>query len=199
MNYPVAIKNLIDSFKMLPGIGEKTAERLALYIVSSDKNKTELFANSLVEVNTKISRCTRCNNFSDDNLCDMCKKNNRNRKILCVVEEPKNVILFEKMGTFFGEYHILGGLISPLDGINPNDLKIDILLKRIQEDKVEEIIFALKPSIEGETTILYITKKITDNKIKFTKIAHGVPIGADIDYVDTLTLEMAIDNRTEIK
>ena len=198
MKYPETIQNLIECFKKLPSIGEKTAERLALSTLDMDEEVTNLFAKSLKDIKTKIKRCEKCNNLSEDSLCEICKNKNRNNKIICVVEEPKNVILFEKLNIYDGYYHVLDGLISPIDGINPEDINIDTLIKRVKEEKIEELILALKPTIEGETTSLYISKLLEKENVKITKIAHGIPLGADIDYVDSLTLEMALENRSNI-
>ena len=197
MKYPETLQNLIECFKKLPGIGEKTAERLALSTLDMDDETTNLFSKSLNDIKKKIKRCSKCNNLSEDELCEICKNKNRNNKLICVVEEPKNVILFEKLNIFDGTYHVLDGLISPIDGINPEDINIDTLIKRVKKDKVEELILALKPTIEGETTSLYISKLLENEKVKITKIAHGIPLGADIDYVDSLTLEMALENRLD--
>ena len=197
MKYPQTILNLIECFKKLPGIGEKTAERLALSILDMDDDIVKLFQNSLKDIKTKIKRCKTCNNLSEDEECEICKSKNRNKKIICVVEEPKNVILFERLNIFDGVYHVLDGLISPIDGINPEDINLEKLIDRVKKDKVEEVILALKPTIEGETTSLYISKVLEKEKIKITKIAHGIPLGADIDYVDSLTLEMALENRLD--
>ncbi len=198
MKYPSTILNLIECFKKLPGIGERTAERLALSIIKMDDDVVSLFSKSLKDVKTKIRRCECCNNLSEDNLCEICKDKSRNKSLLCVVDDPKNVILFEKLNIFDGYYHVLDGLISPIDGINPEDINIDSLINHVKKNNIEELILALKPSIEGETTSLYISKLLDDSKIKITKIAHGIPIGADIDYVDSLTLEMALENRMDI-
>ena len=198
MKYPESIQNLIESFKHLPGIGEKTAERLALSILDMSDEDVNLFSKSLLDTKTKIVRCKECNNLSEDDLCEICKNKNRNKKVMCVVEEPKNIILFEKLNIFDGYYHVLDGLISPIDGVNPEDLNIDTLIERVKKNKVEELILALKPSIEGETTSLYISKLLEGSKIKITKLAYGIPLGAEIDYVDSLTLEMALENRMDI-
>lgn len=198
MKYPTTILNLIECLKKLPGIGEKTAERLALSILDFDTDTIELFSKSLKDTKTKIKRCNQCNNLSENELCEICKDKTRDKKILCVVEDPKNVILFEKLNIFNGYYHVLDGLISPIDGINPEDINIQSLIDRVKKEKVEEIILALKPSIEGETTSLYISKLLEGIDVKITKIAYGIPIGAEIDYVDSLTLEMALENRTSI-
>ena len=198
MKYPITILNLIECFKRLPGIGEKTAERLALSVLEIDEDTIKLFSNSLKDSKTKIRRCEKCNNLSEDELCEVCKDKSRNKQVLCVVEEPKNVILFEKLNIFDGYYHVLDGLISPIDGINPEDINLTSLIDRVKKDKVKEIILALKPSVEGETTSLYISKILEGTDVKITKIAHGIPLGAEIDYVDSLTLEMALENRMDI-
>lgn len=198
MNYPTTIKNLIECYKKLPGIGEKTAERYALATLSLDEDTIKTFSKSLIDTKTKIKRCKKCNNLSEDDACFICKDKNREKSIICVVEEPKNVILFEKLGTYNGLYQILDGLISPLDGIDPEKIKIDQLINRVEQEKIKEIIIAVKPSIEGETTALYIKKLLEGKNIKISKIAHGVPLGAEMDYIDSLTLEMALENRNTI-
>ena len=195
MKYPSIIQNLIECFKKFPGIGEKSAERMALSVLEIDKETIDLFAISLKDSKTKIRRCSICNNLSESEKCEVCKDSTRNKEILCVVEEPKFVNLFEKLNIFDGYYHVLDGLISPIDGINPEDINISSLIDRVKKDKVKEIILALKPSVEGETTSLYISKVLEGTDVKISKIAHGVPMGAEIDYVDSLTLEMALENR----
>lgn len=198
MKYPTSLANLIECFKKLPGIGEKTAERLALSILKQDSEVVELFSKALIDVNTKIKRCSICNNLSEENHCFICKDNNRDGQTLCIVEDPKNVILFEKLGTYKGKYHVLDGLISPLDGIGPDDLKIDKLIERIEHEQIKEVIIAVKPSIEGETTALYISKMLEGYPIKVTKLAHGIPMGIDMEYVDIVTLEMALADRKDV-
>lgn len=198
MKYPSTIINLIECFKKLPGIGEKSAERMALSTIEMDEEILNLFSKTLLDIKKKIKRCKICNNLSEDDLCEICKSSNRDHNVICVVEEPKNVILFEKIGSYNGLYHVLDGLISPLDNVNPEDINIDKLLDRIKDSDVEEIILAVKPSIEGETTALYISKLLENSNVKVSKIAHGVPIGVDIEYIDTLTLELALEDRTDI-
>lgn len=198
MNYPKTILNLIESFKKLPGIGEKTAERLAISTLNMDDDTIEIFSNSLKEVKNKIKKCEKCGSYTEEEICDICKSETRDHSTMCVVEESKNVIQFEKVGTFNGVYHVLGGLISPLDGVNPENINLNTLKKRIKEENIKEVILAIKPSIEGETTALYISKMLEDENIKITKIAHGIPMGADIDYIDPLTLEIAMEDRTTI-
>ena len=198
MKYPDTIENLIECFSKLPGIGRKSAERMALSTLNLDDDVIKQFSKSLQDTKTKIKKCKICNNITDEDLCVICKDKTRNKDILCVVEDAKNIILFEKNGFFNGYYHVINGLISPLDGINPEDINIDQLINRIKKDKVKEVIIAVKPSIEGETTSLYISKLLEKENVVVSKIAYGVPMGADIDYVDSLTLEMAIENRQRI-
>ena len=198
MNYPTTIKNLIECYKKLPGIGEKTAERLALATLNINQETLDIFADSIANVKKRIKRCTKCNNLSEEDLCEICRDDSRDKNTICVVEEPKNVILFEKVGTYKGTYHVLDGLISPLDGITPDQIKIDLLLERIKNDNIKEIIIAVKPSIEGETTSLYIVKLLEGKDVTISKIAHGVPLGADMEYIDSLTLEMALEDRKKI-
>lgn len=195
MMYPKTICNLIECYKKLPAIGEKTAERLALATMDLDEEVIAMFSNSLLDIKTKIKRCNICNNLTEEDTCLICKDKTRNHDVICVVEEPKNIITFEKTGAFNGLYHVLDGLISPLDGINPDDLNIDALIKRIEEENIKEVILALKSSIEGETTSLYISKKLENKGVIITKIAHGIPLGADMDYIDSLTISMALEDR----
>lgn len=198
MNYPQTIRNLIECYKKLPGIGEKSAERLALATLNVDKSIITLFSKSLLDIETKIKRCSKCNSLTENDICEICSSEHRDRKTICVVQEPKNVIMFEKVGTYSGLYFVLNGLISPLDGIGPEDINIDLLIKRIKNENIREVIIAVKPSIEGETTALYIQKSLEKLDVVVSKIAHGIPMGADIDYIDTLTLETALQDRKKI-
>lgn len=198
MSYPDSVTNLIDCFNKLPGIGKKTAERLALSLLDFDESFIDMFSESIKSTKYNIKRCVICNNLTEREVCDVCSNSDRTSDIICVVEEAKNSIVFEKTGTFNGRYHVLDGLISPLDGIGPEDININKLVERIKNENVKEVILALKPSIEGETTCLYISKILSNFNIKVSKIAYGIPIGADIDYLDSLTLEMAIQDRKEI-
>jgi len=198
MLYPPTIKKMIESFKKLPGIGEKTAERLALSTINMSEEDLEIFSKSLSDVKKKIKHCSKCNNLTEDEICFICKDKTRNSKTICVVEDPKNVVLFEKIGKYDGLYYVLNGLISPLEGINPEDIELNKLIDRIENEQIEEVILAVKPSIEGETTSLYIKKVLENKKVKVSKIAHGVPLGADMDYIDSLTLELALNDRKEI-
>ena len=197
--YPDSIKSLIESFKFLPGIGEKTAERLAFSVLELEEEQVELFSESLKDVKNNIHKCDLCNTLTENDKCYICSDDSRNGDLLCVVEDTKNVFLFEKLGMFHGKYHVLDGLISPLDGINPEDIGLDKLLDRISKENFKEIIFAFKPSIEGETTSLYIKKVLSGLDIVITKLASGVPMGVDMEYVDFLTLERALKERKQVE
>ena len=197
--YPESIRCLIESFKYLPGIGEKTAERLAFSVLNMEEEQVELFSSSLMDVINNVHKCPICNSLTDSDICSICSDPTRDSKILCIVEDSKSVFLFEKLGMFRGKYHVIDGLISPLDGVNPEDIGLNKLLDRLNEENFEEIVFALKPSIEGETTSLYIKKILEGMDIKVTRLASGLPIGADIEYVDSLTLERAINDRKIIE
>lgn len=196
MNYPETINNLIECFKRLPGVGEKTAERYALALIDKDENYLQVFSQLISDVKKKVKKCQKCHSYSEKDLCTICSDDKRNNQTLCVVETPKDVISLEKIGSYNGKYHVLDGLISPSDGKNPEDLNINSLLERIKNEDIKEVIFVLSSSIEGETTALYITKKINDKNVVISKIAHGVPLGVNMDYIDSLTLEMALENRT---
>lgn len=197
--YPESIKNLIESFKYLPGIGQKTAERLAFSVLEFDQDQVELFSNSLKEVKSKIHSCKICNVLTENELCFICNDHTRDHTVLCVVDDVKTIFVFESMGMYKGEYHVLEGLISPLEGINPEDIGIGQLLDRIKNGTFSEIIFAFRPSIEGETTSLYIKRILEGLNIKATRLASGVPMGADMEYIDSLTLERALTDRKEVE
>ena len=197
--YPSSLQQLIDSFKYLPGIGEKTAERLAFAVMDMDDDRVEFFSESLSKVKKTIHRCPICNSLTDLENCLICNDKNRDDGVLCVVEDPKSVFLFEKLGLFKGKYHVLKGLISPLDGINPEDIELEKLIDRVKKESYREIILAFKPSIEGETTSLYIKRILGDMNLSITKIASGIPIGADMEYIDAMTLERALMDRKNVE
>ena len=198
MKYPNSLQTLIECYKDLPGIGEKNAERLAFATLKFDNEQIEIFSKSIKDVKSKIKKCTICNNLTEEDICDICKDKNRNKDVLCVVENTKNLILFEKANIFNGKYHVLDGLISPLEGINPEDIKINSLINRIKEEKIKEVILALTPNIEGETTSAYILKLLEGFDVKVTKIASGIPVGADMEYLDPLTIARAMEGRNNI-
>lgn len=196
--YPNSIKNIIDCFKDLPGIGEKTAERLAFSLINFDKEKLTSFSDAICDVRDKLTYCDICGNITENEICDICADKERKSSIIFIVEKAKDISLFEKINIFNGKYHVLGGLISPLEGIGPEDINIDKLLSRIDKEEIEELILALKPSIEGETTMQYIKKVLESKNIKVTRIATGIPIGTDIEYIDSMTLEFAFEGRKDI-
>lgn len=196
--YPNILQQLIDSFKSFPGVGDKSAERMAFSILDMDEERVELFSENLINSRKNIHRCPTCNGLTDLDVCDIC--NNKNRgNILCVVEDPKSVFLFEKLGLFDGKYHVLNGLISPLEGINPEDIDLQKLIDRVKKEKFSELILAFKPSIEGETTSLYIKRILGDMNLSITKIASGIPMGADMEYIDAMTLERALIDRKNVE
>ena len=195
---PDSLKNLIEAFKYLPGIGEKTAERLTFAVLELDEEQVEFFSDSLLNVFKNIKKCKVCNTLTEDDVCYVCNNKLRDDELLCVVEDTKSVFLFERLGMFNGKYHVLEGLINPLEGINPEDIGLSKLIDRIHNEKFKEIIFAFKPSIEGETTALYIKRILEGLDVKVTRLASGVPIGADMEYVDSLTLERALNDRKEV-
>jgi len=194
---PDSLTKLINSFKLLPGIGEKTAERLAYAVLNLEKDQVDYFAKSLNDSFSLIHRCPICNSLTDLEICSICSLDDRGNTLM-IVDDPKNIFLFEKLGMFNGKYHVLNGLINPLEGVNPEDVGLDKLIERINKEKFKEIIFALKPSIEGETTTLYIKKILEGMDITISKLASGLPIGADFDYIDKLTLELALSDRKVI-
>lgn len=197
--YPESLKNLIESFKMLPGIGEKTAERMAFYALEMEEEDIEFFSDSLKDSKQNIRKCSKCNNITDKELCNICTNNLRDKNLLCIVEDAKSLYMFEKSNIYNGYYFIIENLISPINGINPEDIGLEKLLKFIKENEFIEIIIAVKPSIEGETTSLYIKRILEGLDLKITRLASGIPIGADMEYVDSLTLERAITDRKEIE
>lgn len=196
--YPKCLRDLIECFKEFPGIGDKTAERMTFSLIDFDKEKLTEFSDAIISARDNLGRCLVCNNLADGDLCTICKNDSRNHKVIFVVENAKDVMLFEKIGAYNGVYHVLDGLISPLDGIGPNDIKIGQLLDRIEKNDVSEVILALRPNIEGETTMQYIKKLLSNRSIKVSKLASGIPIGTDMEYIDSMTLELAIDERKEL-
>lgn len=196
--YPNSLKNLIESFKYFPGIGEKTAERLAFSVLQMENEQVDALSKNILDANKKIKRCKICNNLSESDKCNICEDNNRNHDLLCVVEDSKTVFSIEKLGTFKGYYHVLNGLISSFNNIDTSELEIHKLIERVHNNSFKEIIIAVKQCIEGEMTALYIKNILSDMNIKVTRIASGIPMGADMEYIDSLTLEKAFDNRQTI-
>jgi recombination protein RecR len=198
MFYPESLTELIESFKKIPGIGEKSAERYALALSELDNDEKEDFINSITDVKNNLKKCRICGNLSDSDECKICSDDSRDSNLICVVEDYKSVIMFEKSGTFKGKYHILNGLISPIDGIYPEDINISSLIERIKEPEQTEVIMAIKPSVEGEATSLYIKKILESKKVKVSRLSYGIPVGVDIDYLDSITLDRALLDRKEI-
>ncbi|MBC8045129.1 MAG: recombination protein RecR [Rhizobacter sp.] len=199
-----AIETLITEFAKLPGIGKKTAQRLALHVLKETREEVDRFASALIDAKEKIIYCSSCQNMTDmgQDPCAICTNLKRNRHLVCVVESPSDVIAFEKTNQYRGLYHVLHGVISPLDGVGPNDLKIRELLVRLGKDgdeEVQEIILAMNPTVEGETTTLHLTKLIRPlGGIKLTRIARGIPIGSELEYTDEATLTRALEGRAEV-
>ncbi|WP_163651783.1 recombination mediator RecR [Listeria sp. PSOL-1] len=198
MYYPEPITKLMDSFMKLPGIGPKSAARLAFYVLNMKEDDVLEFAKSLVDVKRDLTFCSVCGHITDKDPCYICADSSRDRGIICVVEEPKDVIAMEKMRDYNGLYHVLHGTISPMDGIGPEDIHIPDLLKRLQDDAVEEVILATNPNVEGEATAMYISRLIKPSGIKVTRIAHGLPVGGDLEYADEVTLSKALEGRREV-
>ena len=196
--YPESLKNLVDSFQSFPGIGEKTAERMALAVLNFDEEKFSLLQENLKDVKKNIHKCPLCNCLTDKDICLVCDSDVRNKDTICVVEDPKIVFLFEKLGTYKGLYHVINGLISPLDDLNPENIGLEGLINRISNNNIKEVILAFKPSVEGEITALYIKKILEGINVVVTRLASGVPIGADMEYIDALTLERALEDRKEL-
>lgn len=198
MNYPSKfIENAIDEISKLPGIGKKSALRLALHLLKADESKTMALSQALIDLRTKTTYCRQCHNISDDELCQICTSINRDEQIICVVQDTRDVLAIENTAQYQGQYHVLGGIISPIAGIGPNDLNIDTLLKRISDSgQVKEIILALSPTMEGDTTAFYLQKKLTDFDLQISSIARGIPIGGDLEYADEITLGRSIASRT---
>jgi recombination protein RecR len=200
-NISDSLESLIDELSKLPQIGRKTAQRLAMFIIKQPREEVVKLSKALLEIKDKIKFCNVCCNITEDDVCKICNSDKRNRSIICVVEDPKDVYAIEKTNEYRGLYHVLHGRISPLDGIGPNDIKIKELLYRLDEtenNKVEELILALNPTVEGETTILYLNKLIKPLNLKITRIARGIPIGADLEFADEVTLAKAIEGRVSI-
>ena len=198
MLYPESLSNAINSFKRLPGIGEKSAERFALSILDLDEEDIEDFSNNIKMIKQTLHRCKTCGHLTDKDECSICTDDMRKDNVICVVEDYKSVFMFEKSGSFQGKYHVLNGLISPMDGIYPEDINISNLLSRVENKKDAEIIVALKPTIEGETTTLYIKKIFEGKNVKVSRLSYGIPMGVDIDYLDSITLDRAMLDRIEL-
>lgn len=193
------IEAAVNAFASLPGIGKKTALRLVLHLVDREKEITEQFANDILGMRQHIKHCTKCHNLSDDHLCNICADQRRDQKVICVVESIRDVLAIEDTAQYRGLYHVLGGVISPIEGIGPEQLNIASLMKRVEEEGVEEIIMAVSPTIEGDTTIFFLSKQLQSKSVNISTIARGVAFGGELEYADGLTLGRSILARTPYK
>lgn len=190
------IERLIEYFRALPGVGKKTAQRYAFFVIENDKSKAENFAKAILEVKEKVKLCKVCGNYSANDICPICAK--RDRKVVCVVQEPKDIISLERAKSFDGVYHVLFGCINPLENKGPNDIRIKELLNRVKNDNVKEVIMATNPDVEGEATAMYIAKILKPFGVKTTRLAQGIAMGSDIEFADEITLSKALADRKEI-
>ncbi len=198
MNYPRDLEKLISYYQKLPGIGEKSAERLAIATLEFSDEEAGEFSDAIKNAKKNLTRCAICGHLTDKEICNICADEARNKNIICVVEDYKSIFSFEKTGTFNGTYHVLDGLISPMDDIGPEDINLSSLVSRVEKLQSPELILALKPTVEGEATTLYIKKILENKKVTISRLSYGIPIGAEIDYLDNVTLEKALEDRKKI-
>ena len=198
MNYPKDLEKLISYFQKLPGIGEKSAERLAIATLEFSAEEAKEFSDSIISAKKNLTRCQICGHLTDKEICDICSDEERNKNVICVIEDYKSIFSFEKTGTFKGTYHVLNGLISPMDDIGPEDINLTSLINRVEKLEHPELILALKPTVEGEATTLYIKKILEKKDVTISRLSYGIPIGAEIDYLDNVTLEKALEDRKKI-
>lgn len=196
--YSPSIEKLIESFEKLPSIGHKTAARLAFHVLEQTNEQTEEFINSIINAKKNLKYCSKCYNISDTNPCPICANDKRDSTKICVVEDVRDIIAMEKTHEYKGKYHVLHGAISPMNGIGPDDIRIKELITRLHTEKIEEIILATNPRVEGEATAMYISKLVKPLGIKVTRIAHGIPVGGDLEYADEITLIKAMEGRVEL-
>lgn len=196
--YAAPLSKLIDQFERLPGIGHKTAQRLAFFILNGSTEQAEKFAKAILDAKKTMHYCSVCQNLTDGEICDICKNPSRDPSIICVVEDPRDVVAFERTRDYKGLYHVLHGAISPMDGIGPDQIKIKELLKRVNTTEVKEVIMATNPDVEGEATAMYISRLLKPLGIKVSRIAYGLPAGAELEYADEVTLLKALEGRNEI-
>ncbi len=198
MYYPAPISRLIDSFTKLPGIGPKTAVRLAFFVIDMNEDDVVDFSKALVSAKRELTYCSICGHITDQDTCSICSDQSRDESVICVVEDSKDVIAMEKMKEFNGKYHVLHGSISPMDGIGPEDINVPDLISRLKDEKVKELILATNPNIEGEATAMYISRLVKPSGIVTTRIAHGLPMGGDLEYADEVTLAKSLEGRREV-
>ncbi|MGD1968470.1 MAG: recombination mediator RecR [Desulfobacterales bacterium] len=197
-HYPTSILNLIQHIAKLPGIGEKTAERLAMHILRSPRSEVEQLSNSMMTAKENIRLCNQCFGLSDDDICQICSNPARDAGLLCVVEQPADMVAMEKSGAFNGRYHILAGVLSPMNGIGPDDIRLGELVAKIERGQIKEVVVATSTTVEGEATAAYIKERLAKFPLKVTRIASGVPIGGDLKYVDQVTLKKAMEKRHDL-
>ncbi|GAJ97160.1 recombination mediator RecR [Geomicrobium sp. JCM 19055] len=198
MQYPAPISKLIEGFMKLPGIGPKTASRLAFHVLNMKEDDVLEFAKALVNAKRDLTHCSVCYYITDKDPCLICDDSQRDRSVICVVEDSKDVMALEKMQEYRGQYHVLHGAISPMDGIGPEDIRMSELIKRLQDDTIKEVMVATNPSIEGEATAMYLSRMIKPTGIRVTRLAHGLPVGGDLEYADEVTLSRAVEGRREL-
>ena len=196
--YVPSLENLIDKFESLPSIGRKSAQRLAFYVLNMPEENAKNFIDAITQARSKIKYCSVCQNLTDTEVCSVCSQHMRNQKQICVVETPQDVMAFERTKEYSGSYHVLHGLISPIDGITPDQLKIKELLKRVAENDIEEVIMATNPTVEGEATAVYISRLLKPFEVKVTRLAYGIPVGGSLEYADEVTLLRAFEGRSEL-
>lgn len=196
--YTGPITRLIEEFSKLPGVGRKTAQRLAFHVINMNTNDVEALSKAIIEAKREIKYCSVCCNISDNDICSMCANKNRDASVICVVEDPRDVAAMERTRDYKGQYHVLHGVISPMDGIGPDMIKVKELIQRVGTQDVTEIIMATNPTIEGEATAMYVARLLKPMGIKVTRIAHGLPVGGDLEYADEVTISKALEGRREI-
>ena len=196
--YAAPVQHLIEEFEKLPGIGHKTAQRLAFHVLNMPEDRVMSFAKALVDAKRKTGFCSVCGSITDVDPCRICSSDKRDRSLICVVQSPRDVVAMERIREYNGIYHVLNGLISPMDGIGPDDINIKSLIKRVSQGGIQEVILATNPTVEGEATAMYISKLIKPMGVKTTRIAHGLPVGGDLEYADEVTLAKSLEGRREI-
>ena len=196
--YAGPVQDLVDELAKLPGVGPKTAQRLAFHILKTGSDEAKRLAHAILEITDKIRFCSRCFNISTDELCEYCADDRRDGSLVCVVEEPRDIPAIEKTGEFRGRYHVLGGALSPIDGIGPDDLRVSELLERVKSEEIKEIIVATNPNVEGDATAMYVARLLAPLGVRATRLARGLPVGGDLEYADEVTLGKALEGRQEI-
>jgi len=196
--YIKSIENLINEFRKLPGIGPKSAKRIVFFLLKLSHSDIVKFSRNLIEMKEKVKFCSKCYSLTEEDICHICRDQSRDRKKICIVEEVSDVIIIEKTGEYKGLYHILGGLLSPIENVGPDEIRVPRLLERVKANNIEEVIIALNPTVEGESTAMYLKKILTPFGVKVTKLASGLPVGGDLEYADEITIGRAISDRREL-